>query len=100
MVKWFKGLFGGGKAANTTLTIQFGKGTDQVRHAFRHTDAFGLNRTAVKTAVETHFKRVSSQIVSGKPFNQIIEVGGQRIQYTAFKLKDGTINIGRIHGVK
>jgi hypothetical protein len=50
--------------------------------------------------VETHFRGVSSQIATGKPFNQIIEVAGQRIQYTAFKLKNGTINIGRIHGVK
>jgi len=35
---------------------------------------------------------VSAQIVPGKPFNQVIEVAGQRIQYTAFKLPDGTIN--------
>ena len=25
---------------------------------------------------------------------------GQKIQYTAYKLKDGTINIGRIHELK
>jgi hypothetical protein len=59
-----------------------------------------LDRAVVKAAVETHFRGVSSQIVTGKPFNQIIEIAGQRIQYTAFRLKDGTINIGRIHGVK
>ena len=86
--------------SSSKLTVQFGKGANQVSHAFRHTDALGLDRGVVKSAVETHFREVSSQIVAGKPFNQIIEVAGQRIRYTAFKLKDGTINIGRIHGVK
>lgn len=33
-------------------------------------------------------------------FNQIINIDGQDIQYTAYKLADGTINVGRIHGVE
>jgi hypothetical protein len=70
-----------------------------VYHAFRHTDALGLDRSFVQTTVENHLKKVSSQVVAGKPFNQIIEIGGQKIQYTAFKLPDGTFNIGRMHGV-
>jgi len=81
-------------------TVQFGKGANQVSHAFRHTDALGLDREVVKSAVETHFRGVSANVVAGKPFNQIIEVAGQKIQYTAFKFQDGMINIGRIHGVK
>ena len=60
----------------------------------------GLDRTVVKSSIETHFRGISSQIVTGEPFNQIIKVAGKNIQYTAFKLKDGTINIGRIHEVK
>ena len=82
------------------LTVQFGKTSNQVSHVFRHTDALGLDRTVVKSAVESHFRGVASQIVPGKPFIQRVKVGGRNIQYTAFKLKDGTINIGRIHGVK
>jgi hypothetical protein len=78
--------------------IQFGKSANQVQHAFRHTDALGLDRAVVQSGVQSHLKTVASQITSGKPFNQIIEVGGQRIQYTAFKLPDGTLNVGRIHG--
>ena len=35
----------------------------------------------------------------GRPFNQIIRIGGRNIQYTAFKLSDGTFNIGRIHEI-
>lgn len=30
------------------------------------------------------FQKVSAQVMGGKPFNQIIEIGGQRIRYTAF----------------
>jgi len=81
--------------------VQFGGiRANQVSHAFRHTDALGLNRSLVQSSVQTHFKTVSSQVVAGKPFNQIINIGGQRIQYTAFKLPNGTFNIGRIHGIK
>lgn len=81
-------------------TVQFGKTKNQEYHTFRHTNDLGLNRELVQTSVEIHLKTVSSQITTGKPFNQIIEIGGQKIQYTAFKFPDGTINIGRIHGIK
>jgi RHS repeat-associated protein len=86
---------GGSKAA-----VQFGKTSNQVSHAFRHTDALGLDRSLVQSTIQNHFKTVSSQVVAGKPFNQIINIGGQRIQYTVYKLPDGTFNIGRIHGIK
>ncbi|SFT97133.1 RHS repeat-associated core domain-containing protein [Algoriphagus locisalis] len=82
-----------------TPTIQFGQTANQVSHAFRHTDKLGLSRNAVMSAVETHLKGVSQKIVTGKPFNQVIEVAGQKIQYTAFKLENGVINVGRIHGL-
>jgi hypothetical protein len=82
------------------LAIQFGKTENQIYHVFRHTDALGLDRSLVQSMVQNHFKTVSSQVVSGKPFNQIIEIGGQRVQYSVFKLSDGTFNIGRIHGIK
>ena len=57
----------------------------------------GLSRAAVQAAIEEHLPTVASQIVDGKPLNQVIEVSGKQIQYTAFKLPDGTINVGRIH---
>ena len=83
----------------SNIAVQFGKTENQIYHAFRHTDALGLDRSLVQSTIQNHFKTVSSQVVAGKPFNQIIEIGGQRIQYTAFKLSDGTFNIGRIHGI-
>jgi RHS repeat-associated protein len=88
-----------GAAEATKLTIQFGKGAIQVSHAFRHVDAIGLVRAAVQSAVEKHLPTVVSQLQPGKPLNQIIEVAGQRLQYTAYLLKDGIINVGRIHPV-
>jgi predicted DNA-binding protein (UPF0251 family) len=60
----------------------------------------GMERQAVQRAIEEHLPKVASKITEGKPLNQVIEVAGQKIQYTAFKLSDGTINVGRIHGVK
>ncbi|WP_286920663.1 hypothetical protein [Flavobacterium sp. UBA4197] len=50
-------------------------------------------------AIKAHFPSVSSKLVEGKPLNSVIEVAGQKIQYSAFKLSDGTINIGKIHGL-
>jgi RHS repeat-associated protein len=82
------------------LSIKFGNIENQVNHTFRHTDALGLERSLVQTTVQSHFKTVSSQVVARKPFNQIIEIGGKKFQYTAYKLDDGTFNIGRIHDVK
>jgi len=79
------------------IKIQFGNNSNQVYHAFRHTDEMGLARSAVQAAIEEHLPTVASQIVEGKPLNQIIEVAGQKVQYTAYKLPDGTINVGRIH---
>ncbi len=81
------------------LVIEFGKTPNQIYHTFRHIDKLGLDRKLVQTTIQNHFKPLSSQVVAGKPFNQIIEVSGQKIQYTIFKLNNGTFNIGRIHGV-
>jgi RHS repeat-associated protein len=81
------------------IVIQFGKTPNQISHAFRHTDELGLNRTLVQSTVINHFNTVSSQVVAGQPFNQIVQIGSHRIQYTAYKLSDGIFNIGRIHAI-
>ena len=83
----------------SNVAIQFGKTEAQIYHTFRHTDKLGLNRSLVQSSIQNHFKTVSSQVELGKPFNQIIEIAGQRIQYTAYKLSNDTFNIGRIHGI-
>ena len=82
------------------IAVQFGKTENQIYHTFRHTDALGLERPLVQTTIQNYFEKVFTQVIVGKPFNQTIEIGGKRIQYTVFKLSDGTFNIGRIHGVE
>ncbi|MBI3201894.1 MAG: RHS repeat-associated core domain-containing protein [Myxococcales bacterium] len=79
--------------------IQFGRTANQTSHAFRHTDALGLSRSAVMQAIEQQLPGVASRIPAGRPLNQVIQVGGQQIQYSAFRLPNGVINVGRIHGV-
>lgn len=51
------------------------------------------------SAVQQHLPTVASQLAPGRPLNQIIEVAGQRIQYTAYPLANGVVNVGRIHPV-
>ncbi len=100
-------IYGGTALASTLYSsllnpqdiIQFGETENQIYHTFRHIDALGIDRSVVESSIESHLRSVSSQIVEGQPFNQIIEVSGQQIQYTAFKLPNGIINVGRIHGV-
>ncbi len=94
-------LFGGDKAADVTkqLSVAFGRNAEQVQHAFRHTDALGLARSDVESAIRLHLPSVADTIPSNGPLNSVIDVAGQRIQYTAYRLSDGSINIGRIHGV-
>jgi RHS repeat-associated protein len=92
----------GAVAAGRTVqgtTIRFGRDANQIYHSFRHVDEMGLARAEVQSAIERHLLTVIDQIASGRPLNQVIEVAGQRVQYTAFRLPDGTINVGRIHGV-
>lgn len=59
----------------------------------------GLKRDAVKKAVENNLQWFIPTLQGGKPLNVIITVGGKRLQYTAYKLPNGTINVGRIHGI-
>lgn len=80
------------------LSIQFGRTSNQVYHTFRHTDALGLNRRLVKRAIERHVRGNASKIMEGKLFKGSVKVSGKELQYNAFKLGDGTINVGRITG--
>jgi hypothetical protein len=86
-------------AGELKILIQFGKTENQIYHAFRHIDKMGLSRKAVMTSIKADLPLVLSKIETGKPLNCIIKVAGKEIQYTAYKLANGTINIGRIHGI-
>lgn len=82
-------------------TVQFGNNPNQVHHTFRHVDDMGLNRNMVRSSVINDLKRISN-IPVGKPVNRIINVSGDKLQYTVFKrLENGEYiyNIGRIYGI-
>ncbi|WP_054114287.1 RHS repeat-associated core domain-containing protein [Marinagarivorans algicola] len=84
------------RKANVSIT--FGENANKIQHTFRHTDALGLSREVVQQSVAKHFSMVHSLVQNGKPLNQVIDVAGQRVQYSAFRLSEGKFNIGRIHG--
>ena len=82
-------------------TVQFGNNPNQVYHTFRHVDDMGLNRNMVRSSVINDLKRIGN-IPVDKPVNRIINVSGDKLQYTVFKrLENGKYiyNIGRIHGI-
>ncbi|MDR1505406.1 MAG: hypothetical protein LBT43_23410 [Prevotella sp.] len=79
--------------------IQFGRVSNQVYHTFRHTNQLGLSQAAVTSAVQADLRTIAGGIQSGQAINRVITVGGQNLQYTVFKLPNGTFNVGRIHGI-
>jgi len=82
------------------LLVQFGGTPEKIYHAFRHTDKLGLDRNAVQNAIHNHLTTSNFSFAPGQHINSVIEVGGIRLQYTAWKLENGVINVGRIHGIK
>ena len=81
-------------------TIVFGQNGNQAYHTFRHIDKINLSQDVVRRIIINDLKTKHSQIIPGKPFNQIVKIGNYKLQYTAYKLPNGKINIGRIHEVK
>lgn len=81
-------------APKTTLPIQFGKGTNQVSHAFRHIDGV-VDQTKAVTAITNDLNAAASVIKSGNNIRKLV-VDGVEVTYNAFRLPDGTINVGRI----
>ena len=77
--------------------IQFGSNENQSYHTFRHTDDLGLNRQDVEDAVLADIMNNVGEISPGLNKGTTV-VDGVEIDYHAFRLADGTINIGRITG--
>ena len=86
-------------AMECNVEVQFGANANQAYHAFRHIAKMGLDKAKVQKAVTASVRELAKQIEPGKPFMQTITVDGHKLQYTAYLLRDGLINVGRIHGV-
>ncbi|MXV14163.1 RHS repeat-associated core domain-containing protein [Hufsiella ginkgonis] len=83
-------------ASKPSIPIQFGKDANQVYHTFRHIEEAGLSRGAVQSAVEADLVNTSGAIQAGKLHTGTVNVNGTAVTYNAFKLPNGTINVGRI----
>ncbi len=75
--------------------IQFGKVENQVSHTFRHVEKAGFDRQVVQDAIKQDLSQAAKSLSNG-PYNGSVVVNGTKLDYTAFKLSDGTINVGRI----
>jgi hypothetical protein len=75
--------------------IQFGRVENQISHTFRHVEAAGFDRTVVENAIRQDLNKAAKSLSAGQ-YNGSVVVNGTKLDYSAFKLKDGTINVGRI----
>jgi hypothetical protein len=77
------------------VQVQFGKVKNQVSHTFRHVEEAGFNRKVVQDVITQDLLKVAKSWPNGQ-YNGSVAVNGVRLDYSAFKLPDGTINVGRI----
>ncbi len=76
--------------------VSFGRSSNQDYHVWRHVEGeLGMSRQRVQAAVVADLPPVAD-LSSGLNV-RFVNVDGVRLQYNAFKLPDGTVNIGRIH---
>jgi hypothetical protein len=90
---------GGAADDAARVAVQFGRHANQVDHTFRHVIRAGLDPSDVEAAVRQHLPTVLNQMQPGKTLNQVITVGGRELQYSAYEIQKGVINVGRIHPV-
>ena len=84
---------------NKQYRITFGQNDNQTYHTFRHTDKLNLPRKEVMKNVTKDIQQLTI-IPYGMHVNRTIIINGIRLQYTVFKLNNGTLNVGRIHEIK
>ncbi len=77
------------------IVITFGRVENQAFHAFRHVERAGLDREVVRLAIQADISTVGAGMRLGQ-YSGSVTVNGTKLEYSAFKLPDGTINVGRI----
>jgi len=75
--------------------IRFGSEANQIHHTFRHVDALGIDRDAVADAIQADLAR-QGPVPPGANITGNVSVAGVTLEYRAFGLDDGTVNVGRI----
>lgn len=77
------------------MLIEFGRNSNQISHTFRHTDAEGLQRAEVRAAVSAHLYAMQADLPEGGCAGDV-QVKGVRLEFRAYKFRDGNIHVGRI----
>jgi RHS repeat-associated protein len=75
--------------------ITFGNNPNQYSHTFRHVEDAGIDKNAAEQAIRQDLAGKESSLPQGLTKGQV-NVGGRTLEYNAYKLSDGTINVGRI----
>jgi hypothetical protein len=75
--------------------IRFGAGENQIQHTFRHADRRGLDRYAIMEAICNDILQVAEDAPIGHIKGAVV-VAGVKLKYSAYRLPDGVINVGRI----
>lgn len=89
-------FFGWG-AAPASPNVVFGTSVEGEIHAVRHLVNEGIDVLPVKDAIR---QELATNGAAARPIGSgwsgSVNVGGQNIGYSAYKLPDGTINVGSI----
>jgi len=86
---------GGGGAQTGPGEIRFGTNANQFYHVTRHLEEAGVDSRPVLDAIRKDLEEKGSDILPG--LNKgTVSVDGRLFDYNAYRLPDGTINVGRI----
>lgn len=75
--------------------IEFGRNENQLHHTFRHVERAGFNPEAVEQAIREQLSQVEAEMLPGLTIGHIV-VSDTVLEYSAYKLPDGRIHVGRI----
>jgi hypothetical protein len=75
--------------------IQFGANDNQSYHTFRHVVSAGYDARTVQSAITSDINNIGVSIPQGQ-YSGTVVVNGTIFNYSAYKLPNGTINVGRI----
>ena len=81
--------------AAESVAVRFGAVENQISHTFRHVEKAGFDRQLVQEAITQQLSKAGASLPDGQ-YSGSVFVNKTKLDYSAFKLPDGTINVGRI----
>jgi RHS repeat-associated protein len=82
-------------AQAAAAAVKFGSNPNQDYHTFRHVEDAGVDKQAAEKAIREDLAGKEDSLPHGLTKGRV-NVGGKTLEYNAYKLPDGTINVGRI----